>query len=56
MAGTVGLLPTATGGGYLDITGSGRVTNFGDAPQFGDLTTVLSSYSGHVVAGATTPG
>jgi len=42
--------------GYLDITGSGRVTNFGDAPQFGDLTTVLSSYSGHVVAGATTPG
>jgi SpoIID/LytB domain protein len=56
VAGTVGLLPTATGGGYLDITGSGRVTNFGDAPQFGDLTTVLSSYSGHVVAGATTPG
>ncbi len=55
-AGTVALVPTHTGQGYLVVTGSGRVTDFGDAPQFGDLTTALASYSGHVVGAAPTPG
>ena len=50
------LVPTHTGQGYLVVTGSGRVTDFGDAPQFGDLTTALASYSGHVVGAAPTPG
>jgi len=54
--GTAALIPTHTGLGYLIVTSVGQATNFGDAPQFGDLTTVLSSYSGRVVAAAVTPG
>ena len=56
VAGSVAVVPTHTGQGYLVVTGSGRVTNFGDAPQFGDLTTALTSYGGHVVGAAATPG
>ena len=56
VAGAVAIVPTRTGQGYLVVTGSGRVTDFGDAPQFGDLTTALASYSGHVVGAAPTPG
>jgi len=55
VAGAVALVPTHTGQGYLVVTGSGRVTNFGDAPQFGDLTTALASYSGHIVGAVPTP-
>ncbi len=46
----------ATGKGYLLVNGAGAATNYGDAPQFGDVTTTVSSYPGHVVDGATTPG
>ena len=56
VAGSVAVVPTHTGQGYLVVTGSGRVTNFGDAPQFGDLTTALTSYGGRVVGAAATPG
>ncbi len=55
-AGTVAILPTHTGQGYLLVDGAGQVTNVGDSPQFGDLTTVLSSYQGHIVGAATSPG
>jgi SpoIID/LytB domain protein len=55
VAGSVGIVPTHTGQGYLVVTGSGLVTNFGDAPQFGDLSTAVPNYGGHVVAAVSTP-
>ena len=36
------------------MTTAGRVTAFGDAPQFGDLTTAVSNYTGRVVGIAAT--
>ncbi len=54
-SGAVALLATKDGGGYYVVNGAGRVSAFGDALQRGDLSTVLSSYGGHVVGGATTP-
>jgi SpoIID/LytB domain protein len=54
--GTVALLPTTTSQGYVLLTASGHALNFGDAPQFGDLTTLFSSYSGHIVGGAASTG
>jgi len=55
-SGTVTLLATRDGGGYLIANGAGRVSAFGDALQRGDLSTALSSYGGHVVGGAVTSG
>ena len=55
-AGAVALLPTADGGGYVVLTSSGQAFSFGDAPQFGDVTTAVPGYGGHVVGGATVAG
>jgi SpoIID/LytB domain protein len=54
--GTVAVVPTVDGHGYLIVTGAGQVTSYGDAPSLGDLTTVLTAYSGHVVGAAAVPG
>jgi peptidoglycan hydrolase-like amidase len=55
-AGTIGIVATRDGRGYLLVNSAGMVDNFGDAPQLGDLTSVVASYGGHVVAVAPTPG
>ena len=50
------IVPTRTGLGYLIVSRGGQVLPYGDGPQLGDLLTVLTSYSGHVVAAAASPG
>ncbi|HTZ09271.1 MAG TPA: SpoIID/LytB domain-containing protein [Acidimicrobiales bacterium] len=52
----VALLPTADGDGYVVLTSDGQALSFGDAPQFGDVSTAVPGYPGHVVGGATVPG
>jgi len=51
-----GILPTHTGSGYLILTTAGEAVDFGDAPQFGDVSTSVTGWSGHLVGGATAPG
>jgi len=51
-----GLIPDFSGRGFDAVNGSGQAFAFGDAPYFGDVTTVVSGYSGHVVGIAVTPG
>jgi len=51
-----GLIPDFSGQGFDAVNGSGQAFAYGDAPYFGDVTTVVSGYSGHVVGIAATPG
>jgi SpoIID/LytB domain protein len=51
-----GLIPDFSGQGFDAVAGSGQAFAFGDAPYFGDVTTAVSGYSGHVVGIAATPG
>ncbi len=51
-----GLIPDFSGGGFDAVNGSGQAFAFGDAPYFGDVTTAVPGYSGHVVGIAATPG
>ena len=50
-----GLIPDFSGQGFLAVDGSGQAFAYGDAPYFGDVTTAVSGYSGHVVGIAVTP-
>jgi len=51
-----GLIPDFSGQGFIAVDGSGQAFAYGDAPYFGDVTTAVSGYSGHVVGIAATPG
>jgi SpoIID/LytB domain protein len=51
-----GLIPDVSGGGFDAVNGNGQAFAFGDAPYFGDVTTAVAGYSGHVVGIAVTPG
>ena len=51
-----GLIPDFSGQGFDAVNGSGQAFAFGDAPYFGDVTTAVPGYSGHVVGIAATPG
>jgi SpoIID/LytB domain protein len=51
-----GILPTATGGGYLIVCRDGTADDTGDAPQFGDVQSAVPGFSGTIVAAASTPG
>ncbi len=51
-----GLIPDFSGRGFIAVDGSGQAFAYGDAPYFGDVTTAVSGYSGHVVGIAATPG
>jgi len=51
-----GLIPDFSGQGFIAVDGSGQAFAYGDAPYFGDVTTAVSGYSGHVVGIAVTPG
>ncbi len=51
-----GLIPDFSGQGFVAVDGSGQAFAYGDAPYFGDVTTAVSGYSGHVVGIAVTPG
>ena len=50
------LIPDFSGQGFDAVEGGGQAFAFGDAPYFGDVTTAVSGYSGHVVGIAVTPG
>ncbi len=50
-----GLIPDFSGQGFDAVNGSGQAFAFGDAPYFGDVTTAVPGYSGHVVGIAATP-
>ncbi len=52
----VTLLATRTTPGYLIVIADGRAVAFGNAPQFGDVSDVVSRYTGHLVGGAVVPG
>ncbi len=52
----VAILPTRTGLGYLIVTTDGRVVDFGDCPQFGEVADVVVGWSGHLVGGASVRG
>ena len=51
-----GMTPDFSGQGFEAVNASGQVFAYGDAPYFGDITTVVSGYSGHAVGVAVTPG
>ena len=51
-----GMIPDFSGQGFDAVDGSGQAFAYGDAPYFGDVTTAVSGYSGHVVGIAATPG
>jgi hypothetical protein len=51
-----GLIPDFSGGGFDSVNASGQAFAYGDAPYFGDVTTAVHGYSGHVVGIAVTPG
>ncbi|HLG67302.1 MAG TPA: hypothetical protein VKV36_05445, partial [Acidimicrobiales bacterium] len=53
--GTVAVIPTRSAG-YEVVNGAGQVSPFGDAPQFGDITTFVANYGGHVVGAVASPG
>jgi hypothetical protein len=55
-SGSVGILPTGDGLGYLVVTAGGIVVPFGDAPELGDVTTADPGYPGQIVGAAATPG
>jgi hypothetical protein len=40
--------PTRTGGGYLILTATGAVVNYGDAPVLGGIPDVVPGYKGGV--------
>ena len=50
------MIPDISGQGFDAVDGSGQAFGYGDAPYFGDVTTAVSGYSGHVVGIAATPG
>ena len=50
------MVPDFSGRGFNAVDGSGQAFAYGDAPYFGDVTTAVSGYSGHVVGIAATPG
>jgi hypothetical protein len=50
------MIPDFSGQGFDAVNGSGQAFGYGDAPYFGDVTTAVSGYSGHVVGIAATPG
>jgi SpoIID/LytB domain protein len=51
-----GLIPDFSGGGFDGVNASGQAFAYGDAPYFGDVTTAVRGYNGHVVGIAVTPG
>ncbi len=51
-----GLIPDFSGGGFDSVNASGQAFAYGDAPYFGDVTTAVPGYGGHVVGIAVTPG
>ena len=51
-----GLIPDFSGGGFDSVNASGQAFAYGDAPYFGDVTTAVPGYTGHVVGIAVTPG
>jgi len=51
-----GMTPDFSGQGFEAVNASGQAFAYGDAPYFGDITTVVSGYSGHAVGIAVTPG
>jgi SpoIID/LytB domain protein len=51
-----GLIPDYSGGGFDSVNASGQAFAYGDAPYFGDVTTAVPGYLGHVVGIAVTPG
>jgi SpoIID/LytB domain protein len=51
-----GLIPDFSGDGFDSVNASGQAFAYGDAPYFGDVTTAVRGYSGHVVGIAVTPG
>jgi hypothetical protein len=51
-----GLIPDISGGGFDAVNASGQAFAYGDAPYFGDVTTAVPGYAGHVVGIAVTPG
>ena len=46
----VDMKPTTDGGGYLLVSAAGVVYHNGDAPDYGDLSTILPSYRGGILA------
>jgi SpoIID/LytB domain protein len=57
MAGPMtGMIPDFSGQGFDAVDGGGHAFAYGDAPYFGDVTTAVPGYSGHVVGIAATPG
>ena len=50
------LIPDFSGRRVHRRDGSGQAFAYGDAPYFGDVTTVVSGYSGRAVGIAATPG
>ena len=51
-----GMIPDFSGQGFDAVNASGQAFAYGDAPYFGDITTVVNGYSGHAVGIAATPG
>jgi hypothetical protein len=51
-----GMVPDFSGQGFDAVNASGQAFAYGDAPYFGDITTVVNGYSGHAVGIAVTPG
>ena len=51
-----GLIPDYSGGGFDSVNASGQAFAYGDAPYFGDVTTAVPGYSGHVVGIAVSAG
>ena len=51
-----GMIPDFSGQGFDAVDGAGQAFAYGDAPYFGDVTTAVPGYSGHVVGIAVIPG
>jgi hypothetical protein len=52
----VGMVPTPDGQGLIVVDTRGQVFSLGSGPYFGDVTSIVPGYSGHVVGLAATPG
>jgi SpoIID/LytB domain protein len=50
-----GLIPDFSGQGFDAVNAEGQAFAYGDAPYFGDVTTAVPGYAGHVVGVAVTP-
>jgi hypothetical protein len=50
------LIPDLTGRGFDAVDSPGQAFAYGDAPYFGDVSTVVPNYSGRVVGIAVHPG